>query len=335
MASAPDESLDRFLIAHGLAREGEPVRWTALSGGVSSDIWRVNLPGRSLCIKRALARLRVAAEWHAPVARNATEWAWFETVAGICPDWVPKLVAHDPTLGLFAMEYLPPEDYPLWKSRLLAGEVDAAFASSVGNALGRIHAATAGDTKIARRFATDESFLALRLEPYLLATAERHPGLHARIHALAERTAATHRVLVHGDISPKNILMGPSGPVFLDAETAWYGDPAFDLAFCLNHLALKVLVRPDAAAKLEASFSALHDAYLARVDWEPRVEIEARAAELLPALMLARVDGKSPVEYLNPAQQDIVRAFACARLREQALPLDVFYAVWRRSLASG
>lgn len=335
MASAPDESLDRFLIAHGLAREGEPVRWTALSGGVSSDIWRADLPGRSLCIKRALAKLRVAAEWHAPVARNATEWAWFETVAGICPDWAPKLVAHDPTLGLFAMEYLPPESYPLWKARLLAGEVDAAFASSVGNALGRIHAATAGDAKIAECFATDESFHALRLEPYLLATAMCHPELCPCLSEIVERTAATHRVLVHGDISPKNILMGPRGPVFLDAETAWYGDPAFDLAFCLNHLALKAVVRPDATTKLEASFSALRDAYIKRVDWEPRTGLEARAAELLPALMLARIDGKSPVEYLDQAQQDIVRAFACARLREQALPLDAFYAVWRCSLASG
>lgn len=335
MASAPDESLDRFLIAHGLAREGEPVRWTALSGGVSSDIWRVDLQGRSLCIKRALARLRVAAEWHAPVARNATEWAWFETVAGICPDWVPKLVAHDPTLGLFAMEYLPPENYPLWKARLLAGEVDIAFAASAGRALGRIHASTAGDERIAARFAADESFYALRIEPYLLATAEHHPDLRARIATIAERTAATHLVLVHGDVSPKNILIGPRGPVFLDAETAWYGDPAFDLAFCLNHLALKAIVRPDAVEKLEASFSALRDSYLAHVAWEPCTDLEMRAVDLLPALMLARVDGKSPVEYLDPRQQDMVRAFAVARLKREALPFDAFYAEWRRRLASG
>lgn len=335
MAPSPDETLTRFLIDRGLARAGEPVRWTALSGGVSSDIWRVDLPGRSLCIKRALAKLRVAAEWHAPVARNRAEWAWFETVAGICPDAVPKLVAHDPALGLFAMEYLPPENYPLWKDRLLAGDADTAFAASVGHVLGRIHAATAGGARIAARFATDESFHALRIEPYLLAAAERHPDLRARLFAIAERTAGTHRALVHGDVSPKNILMGPKGPIVLDAETAWYGDPAFDLAFCLNHLALKALVRPDAAADLEASFSALREAYLVQADWEPRADLEARAADLLPALMLARVDGKSPVEYLDPAGHGIVRAFASARLREPALPLDAFYAEWRERLASG
>lgn len=335
MMPAPDENLDRFLIERGLARADEPQRWTVLSGGVSSDIWRADLPGRSLCIKRALAKLRVAAEWYAPVVRNATEWDWFETVAGICPDWVPKLVAHDPSLGLFAMEYLPPESYPLWKARLLAGEVDVAFAASVGRALGRIHAATAGNAKIAARFSTDKSFHALRLEPYLLATGTRHPDLRKRFIFLVQRTAATHHVLVHGDVSPKNILSGARGPVFLDAETAWYGDPAFDLAFCLNHLALKAIVRPNAVEKLEASFGALCDSYLAHVAWEPCTDLKTRAADLLPALMLARIDGKSPVEYLDPRQQDIVRAFAVARLKDETLPLDAFYAEWRRRLASG
>jgi aminoglycoside phosphotransferase (APT) family kinase protein len=105
--------------------------------------------------------------------------------------------------------------------------------------------------------------------------------------------------LVHGDISPKNILDGPNGPVFLDAECAWFGDPAFDLAFCLNHLLLKGAREGADRTRYNAAFAALAAAYLDGVDWESTTEIEARAAALLPALFLARVDGKSPVEYLT------------------------------------
>ena len=107
------------------------------------------------------------------------------------------------------------------------------------------------------------------------------------------------QALVHGDVSPKNILIGPQGPVFLDAECAWYGDPAFDLAFCLNHLLLKCLWTPSAADGFLACFKALATSYLAGVDWEGAAEIEARTAHLLPGLFLARVDGKSPVEYIT------------------------------------
>ena len=148
-------------------------------------------------------------------------------------------------------------------------------------------------------FATDATFEAIRLEPYLLATARAHPDLAAVLHRLAETTARTRLSVVHGDVSPKNILVGPEGPVFIDAECAWFGDPAFDLAFCLNHLLLKCLWVPAAAARLLASFDALAAAYLANVDWEPADATEARAANLLPGLLLARVDGKSPVEYLT------------------------------------
>jgi 5-methylthioribose kinase len=332
IASADETLLRNFLVENGLLPAGGAMRATALGGGVSCDIWRVDLDRGAVCVKRALAKLRVAADWRAPVARNATEWAWFETVGRILPGAVPKLIAHDSARGLFAMEYLPPETHPLWKAQLLAGHVDVEFAGTVGDTLGQIHAATAGEAAIAACFRKDEAFHALRIEPYLLATGAKHPGLQPHFEALAARTFATHLALVHGDISPKNILIGPKGPVFLDAETACYGDPSFDLAFCLNHLLLKALVRPGEGAALAASFDALGNAWLAHVDWEMRAEAEMRAATLLPALMLARVDGKSPVEYLTPPQQDRVRMFATARLQDGGDSLKGFYAAWRAAL---
>lgn len=306
-----DPQLAAFLVHAGLARSGEAQTWRSLGGGVSSEIWRVDLEDRSVCVKRALARLRVTADWRAPVVRNLYEWRWFETVRGILPQAVPTPLAADHELGVFAMSYLDEAVHPLWKSQLMRGEVDPAFARLVGDRLGRIHAATAKRPDMAERFATDEVFHALRPAPYLLATAERHPTLASPLRQLVERTEATHLTLVHGDVSPKNILAGPVGPIFLDAETAWYGDPAFDLAFCLNHLLLKQLVAPMASQRLVESFDQLTAAYLPHVAWEAPADTEARAARLLPGLLLARVDGKSPVEYLTKEEdKQLVRAVA-------------------------
>ena len=127
--------------------------------------------------------------------------------------------------------------------------------------------------------------------------------------------------------------MGPHGPVFLDAECAWWGDPAFDIAFCLNHLLLKCLWVPATAEAFLASFDALTIAYLEGVGWEPRVDLERRAATLLPGLLLARVDGKSPVEYITQeAQRDVVRQVARALLHRPVERLDLVEAAWREAI---
>ncbi|HEY2658081.1 MAG TPA: phosphotransferase [Caulobacteraceae bacterium] len=326
-----DVELEAFAQSAQLIRPGETGRWSALSGGVSSDIWRLDSGGRAYCLKRALAKLRVADDWTAPVERNLYEWRWFETVGARFPGLAPQLIARDAEAGVFAMAFLEPASHPLWKAELLAGRVDVDFASAVGRALGRIHAATANDPAVAAQFATDAYFHALRLDPYLLAAGRRQPSAAAALGDLVERTAGLHLALVHGDASPKNILMGPSGPVFLDAETAWWGDPAFDLAFCLNHLLLKQRVVPDAVSALNASFDALASAYLAQVDWEPGAEVERRAATLLPGLLLARVDGKSPVEYLpDEADREPVRRVALGLLQEPVTTLDEIRAAWGR-----
>lgn len=331
--SLPDAVL-AFLRAAALVAPQEHPRATALAGGVSSDIWRVELEGGPICVKRALPRLRVAQLWEAPVERNIYERRWMETAAAIVPGIAPRILAHDDS-GLFAMEYLDGARYPVWKALLHAGRADPDFAQAVGARLVRVHAATADDARIAAQFATDANFRAIRLEPYLLATAARHPDLADRLAALAVRTADTRRVLVHGDVSPKNILVGPQGPVLLDAECAWFGDPAFDLAFCLNHLLLKCLWTPRAAADFLACFDALAEAYLQGARWEPRATLEARAAALLPGLFLARVDGKSPVEYLTDETDHArVRRVARALLERAPQRLADVRAAWGREIGA-
>lgn len=305
-----------------------------LTGGVSSDIWRIDLPRGPVCVKRALGKLKVAADWRAPVSRNRYEAEWMRVAGAAVPGAVPALLGQDEAAGALAMEYLPPEAYPLWKAQLRDGGADPAFAAKVGTRVARIHAATAADSSVPARFATDAIFYDIRLEPYLVATAARHPDLNTELLALVAATQANRRALVHGDVSPKNILAGPAGPVFLDAECAWWGDPAFDLAFCLNHLLLKCLWTPRATARFLSCFDALAGAYLPGVDWEPAAALEARAARLLPGLFLARVDGKSPVEYITTdADRDRVRRVARALLARPVERLEQVRRAWQEELA--
>ena len=318
-----DDELARALVHMKLVSTDQQILLVPLAGGVSSDIYRADLPSGVVCVKRALSQLKVAAEWKVPVDRNRFEVEWMRVAASIVPNAVPALLGEDRELGAFAMAWLPPERYPVWKTLLAAGAAPVASAAQVGDVLGRIHAATADRPDLAARFATDALFHAIRLDPYLVTAARAHPDRADRLLALVDVTAQTRRVLVHGDFSPKNILLGPEGPVILDAECAWYGDPAFDLAFVLNHLLLKGVWHPQRQAGYRAMFRALVGAYRAHVGWEAWSALETRTAALLPGLLLARVDGKSPVEYLtDPAAQDAVRQFARARLAEPAPTLD-------------
>lgn len=318
------------LIAAGSLGGGEP-----LTGGVSSDIWRIVLPdGRACCVKRALPKLKVAADWFAPVVRSRYEARWLRLADEAVPGAAPRLLGHDEATGTVAMEWLPPADHPVWKQRLRDGLADPAFAAEVGRRLARIHAAAAARPDLAADFPTDEIFRAIRLEPYLLATARAHPDLAPALEALAERTATTKRTLVHGDVSPKNILVGPQGPVFLDAECAWWGDPSFDLAFCLNHMLLKCLWTPAATTGFLGCFDALAAAYLQGVAWEAPAALEARAASLLPGLFLARIDGKSPVEYVTEeAARERVRRVARGLIEDPPSRLGSIRRAWAEELA--
>jgi aminoglycoside phosphotransferase (APT) family kinase protein len=317
----------------GLVHDDETPRFTRLAGGVSSDIWRVDLVSGPVCVKRALPKLRVEQDWFAPVERNAYEAAWMRFAAAVVPEAVPELLGQDEAAGVLVMTYLDPARHRLWKADLQQGHADPDVARAVGNRLVRIHAASANDPDVATVFAADHIFRDIRLEPYLVASARAHPDRADALQALVKTTARTKRALVHGDISPKNILVGPQGPVFLDAECAWYGDPAFDLAFCLNHLLLKCLCRPSATREFLECYDVLATAYLAGVAWEPQGTLERRAARLLPGLFLARVDGKSPVEYVTEAvDKERVRRVARALLAGPVTRLLGVRAAWAQEL---
>lgn len=293
-----------------------------LPGGVSSDIVLVENARRRFVVKSALGKLKVSDDWFADVSRNGVEQDYFGYAAGIIPDSVPRILGGDPAGGWFAMEYLG-DELENWKTVLLAGRTDPDPARRAGAVLGRLHAASWNDPAAAARFDTLTNFLALRIEPYLLTTAARVPEAAAFLRAESERLAGTRLALVHGDYSPKNLLIGPGRIVILDAECGWFGDPAFDTAFLLAHLHLKALLHRSAAALVPVFWSAYAKAV--------GKDLENRTIRLLLCLLLARVHGKSPVEYLDERQRAFVSRFVLAHLSVPPSSLAAFTTAWLSS----
>lgn len=324
------ERCTRLIGELGIADPAEVGSVRPLTGGVASDIAVVALPGREVVVKFALEKLKVAEDWRAPVHRNKAEYAWLDFAYRTCPQNAPETFGRSEALQGFAMEYLTGAHVFLWKERLLAGDVPAGVAGRVGALLGQLHAASWGDDFDRSPFFNREDFRALRLEPYLTFTAGRAPDLAARLTGLAEALFASEQVLVHGDVSPKNILVRDGAPILLDAECATMGDASFDLAFCLNHLVLKALHIPASRDDLLAEALDFWTAYTPHIRWEQPEALEARVCALLPALMLARVDGKSPVEYLDEAERNRVREISRPLIAEPVRTLSAFVDALRK-----
>lgn len=261
-------------------------------------------------VKQALPKLRVKDDWYADVSRNATEQAYIRYVAGFRPDAVPRILHSDAGAGFFAMEFLG-EGYENWKAQMLAGRADRETARRAGALLGEVHRRSWGDARLLAEFDTTTNFHQLRTESYLLTTGQRHPGMRDLFEAEATRMEATRLCLVHGDFSPKNILVAADRIVLLDCEVAWFGEPAFDTAFLLNHLHLKALHQPPLCGAFLGLVAEAWAAYRGALGADLLGDLDSRTARQLLMQMLARVDGKSPVEYLTEERKrDAVREFA-------------------------
>jgi len=307
-----------------------------LTGGVASDIAMIDLGERKICAKFALERLKVAEDWRAPVHRNRAEYEWLKLAARIAPETSVQLLGHSAALNGFAMTYIEGDDVALWKTELLAERASLEQAVRVGDVLGRIHCASTKPGFDSGPFQNRDDFHALRIEPYLTFTARRHPQVARTFTMLADALYGQSQVLVHGDVSPKNILFRGETPVLLDAECATIGDASFDVGFCVNHLILKAIHLTASRDTMLAMARALWEAYASYIDWEAEAELNARVSCLIPALMLARVDGKSPIEYLSVSEQETLRALALALMGDapktvQALTEQISTELQRRA----
>ena len=322
-----------YLAGRGVTTPAAAASATAstLGGGVSNIVICVTgdgVPGGALVVKQSLPQLRVAQEWRADRSRIHREWASIRYLAGILPPGsVPQVVDQDDGNFCYVMTAAPAGGVN-WKEALLAGDIDTAVAGKVGRLLGEMHRATAikdkdrdgaeGDIpEVLLPFADQRSFVQLRIDPYHRATAAAHPDLADAINSAADRMLGRPLALVHGDYSPKNVIVSGAGSaaavMLLDFEVAHLGHPVFDLAFMLNHLTLKALHRPEVAAQYNRAAAAFWSEYAAADTPAVLADgMEPDTVRQMGALLLARVDGKSPVEYIT-AEADKARVRSLAR----------------------
>ncbi len=292
---------------------------TPLRGGVSNRTVLVERPaGEAWVVKQALAKLRVAVEWFSSPERIHREAAGMRALAALLPPGtVPRLLFEDHDQHLLGMEAVP-RPHANWKEMLLAGEIERDAVEAFGRILGTIHGRSAQQgEELAHTFRDRSFFETLRLEPYYHYTAAQHPAIRPFFDRLIAETQAQHLALVHGDYSPKNILVQGERLVLLDHEVIHFGDPAFDVGFSLTHLLSKARhVQARRRDFLEAA-QRYWQVYRQTAGGVAGVDgYEERAVRHTLACLLARVDGRSPLEYLTEGeragQRRLVRALVAA-----------------------
>jgi 5-methylthioribose kinase len=300
-----------YLVRRGVFAAAEDLEVEELTGGVACTVLAVRGEGKRVVVKQALERFRVADEWLVPRDRAVTEAQALELMARLAPGAVPRLLDSDREAFALVVEEAP-ADWRPWKTSLLQGTVDQTVATRLGGLLSVLHSADAD-------IGSAESFEAQRIDPYLRTIQRRHPDLAETVGAYIDRLTATRQCVVHGDYSPKNVLVGDGGQWVIDWEVAHRGDPTFDLAFMLSHLLLKTIHRPQAREGYEECGNAFLDAYGPVADM-------TYLLGLAGCLMLARVDGKSPAEYLDEAGRERARATGIALLSDPPGSLEAAWA---------
>jgi 5-methylthioribose kinase len=283
-----------------------------LPGGVSCDVFiERDATGREIVVKQALPRLKVVADWRSDPERSRVEVRALKAMRELLGvGIVPEVLWEDAANHRFAMERIDPR-LRNWKSELMSGRVDIVTASRVGELLGLLHTRSATQLALATEFATREYFEQLRIDPFFTRIAQRNPGLTPGVSEAIAALRAPGEALVHGDYSPKNLLVDGAEVVILDFEVAHWGNPRFDIAFCLAHLMLKgvrdgVSCTPYAEAA-RAFLSAYKEHGLSH-------SLDAMLVQITGCMLLARLEGDSPVDYREQLNAIYIKAAASAMI---------------------
>ncbi len=304
-------ALREYLTTQGRVQSGESVQCRKLCGGVSNRTVKVCWPdGREWVLKQALSKLRVHVDWFSNPERIGIEAKALRALNLLAPPGAtPAFIFEDRPNYVMGMAAIP-DPHENWKSLLLAGRIITAHFEQFGLLLGTIHRKSSQSaTQFRSEFADTTYFQNLRMEPYYLYTAQSVPAAAAFLNALARETRDRKHSLVHGDFSPKNTLLYRDKLILLDYEVVHFGDPAFDVGFALTHFLSKAHHLPEYRARLASAAELFWQVYLEEVmplDWSGA--LEPRVVRHTMACLLARVAGKSPLEYLSP--EEVTRQLA-------------------------
>jgi aminoglycoside phosphotransferase (APT) family kinase protein len=312
-----------YLADRGLADRAEGVAVRELGGGVSNIVLLLEWPDRRWVIKQSLGKLRVQDDWRSERSRVYREAESIQALRPVLGEAaLPEVIYIDRENFLFVMTAAPTGSVS-WKESLLAGQVDLAVARQAGALLAKMIGASQAEAELQKKFEDRTVFDQLRIDPYYRTTAKRHPDVRAAIVQLMANSWNVQTALVHGDYSPKNMLVRDGNIFLIDFEVIHWGDPAFDAAFLMNHLFLKALHQREFASQYFAAVREFWKALAAGLPGGASRGFEALTLRHLGALMLARIDGKSPVEYIrDEPTKEKVRTTAKQILRGQPQRLE-------------
>jgi 5-methylthioribose kinase len=317
-----------------IARDETP-SFKTLTGGVSSRTVLVeHADGRAWVMKQSLAKLRVNVDWYsnpARIHREALGIRWLSELAP--PATIPSLLFEDHDQHLLAMEAVP-HPHRNWKSALLAGDIEMDHVRRFGHLLATIHRrARERQSEIADAFDDRSAFESLRIEPYYRYTGSHVPEAAAFLTDLIMSVRARRFTLVHGDYSPKNVLLYQERLVLLDHEVIHFGDPAFDLGFSLAHLLSKahhVAAHRNAFIGAAKTYWRAYREVLGRPEWVG--DLEEHAVSNTLGCLLARVAGRSPLEYLSRAERERQRSMVVELMRDLPRSIEELVSRFHRAL---
>lgn len=310
------DALLAYLRQAGRIEWNEQPRIRTLQGGISNRAVLVQrASGEAWVLKQALAKLRVSVDWYSSPERIHREARGLEWLAKLAPPGsTTALLFEDHEQHLLAMEAVP-EPHENWKSMLLAGKIETGHFRQFAALLATIHREAYHRRDVLKKIFGDRSFFeSLRLEPYYVYSAQQVPAAGSFLKSLIEETLSCRTTLVHGDFSPKNILIHRERLVLLDHEVIHFGDPAFDLGFSMAHFLSKAHHLPERRSSFLAAAGDYWRTYVDALDHPVWAEgLEARAVRHTLGCLLARVAGRSPLEYLGENE----------RLRQRELVVSI------------
>ena len=316
--------LETYLVGGKFVRKGDGHEIKYLSGGVSGRVAFVDRKNSApLIVKQALQKLKTKADWECDPSRMETEAEANDVYYKIVPDSAPKVLYYDKDEYIYVREALP-ESWRMWKDDLMKGIVDYNLARKSIEALLKVHEMSAGSFEVKEKFSSKEVFDNLRIDPYIRYTVGKYPNLEKKSKDVISLLLDSSIALVHGDYSPKNIMTDGNAISVLDFEVAHCGHPAFDLAFFFNHFILKAVKFDAFGGGYLAAMAYMNDIYMAGCTYMDRYALERDVMKVLPFLLLARVDGKSPVEYLvgDEERMNSVRRIAFSLFSKEIVSLS-------------
>ncbi len=314
---AKQEELIRFLLDRKLIESAEKTRIRYFGGGVSGTVAMAATERDCYIVKQALPYLKVKADWPCDATRMNIEYAAQELYYKVIPEYVTAPVCFDGE-NYIMVRVAAPDTCVMWKADLLAGCLDFRIAEKAASALRDVHNRTAGDPEVLRQFGDIHIFYELRISPYIEYVVEKYPELTEKAKRVTDLLMTSKIALVHGDYSPKNIMVDGTDMYVLDLEVAHYGHPSFDMAFFSNHFLLKSVKNKQWADSYLNMLSYMKDIYFGGIRFMDAALLEKQVCDVLGFLFLARVDGKSPVEYLtDEADKELVRRTAFEMIEKQ------------------